>query len=92
MNEQKPIIFTHHALNRIRQRGTNEEHVKKAIQTGQKESAQRGLFMYRLNIPFHKEWDGQYYNIQQVAPVVDEEATRTVVITVYTFYFQDDKK
>ena len=92
MNEEKPIIFTYHALNRARQRGTNEADVQKAIRAGQKESAQRGLFMFRLNLPFNKEWDGQHYNIQQVAPVVDEEPTRIVVITVYTFYFQDAEK
>jgi len=48
--------------------------------------------MFRLNLPFNKEWDGRHYNIQQVAPVVDEEPTRIVVITVYTFYFQDAEK
>jgi hypothetical protein len=42
---------------------------------------------YRLNLEFQREWDGQYYAVQQVAPVVAEEAHRFVVITVYTFYF-----
>jgi hypothetical protein len=34
-----------------------------------------------------REWDGRYYAVQQVAPVVAEEEHRFVVITVYTFYF-----
>jgi len=40
-----------------------------------------------LNIEFQAEWDGKYYAVQQVAPVVAEEPHRLVVITVYTFYF-----
>ena len=47
----------------------------------------RGLFLYRLNVEFKREWDGRYYNVQQVVPVVDEEEDRVVVVTVYTFYF-----
>lgn len=30
-----------------------------------------------------------YYGVQQVAPVVAEEEHRIVVVTVYTFYFQE---
>ena len=85
----KPIVFTHHARDRIRERGTTEEHVREAISDGQREPAQRGLFLYRLNLEFKREWDGRYYGVQQVAPVVAEEADRIVVITVYTFYFQE---
>ena len=90
MNEEKPIVFTHHALDRLRQRGTNEDDVKQAVRKGSREPAQRGLIMFRLNLPFNREWDGRYYRIQQVAPIVDEEETRIVVVTVYTFYFQDE--
>jgi len=46
-----------------------------------------GLFLYRLNVEFKREWDGRYYAVQQVAPVVAEEEHRFVVITIYTFYF-----
>ena len=45
--------------------------------------------MYRLNLEFQRLWDGRYYAIQQVAPIVAEEPDRFVVITVYTFYFQE---
>jgi hypothetical protein len=59
-----------------------------AIRIGQREPAQRGLFVYRLNLEFNREWDGKYYRIQQIAPVVAEEIDRIVIVTVYTFYFQ----
>lgn len=85
----KPIVFTLHAQERIRERGATEEQVRQAIRDGQREPAQRGLFLYRLNLEFKREWDGRHYGVQQVAPVVDEEPDRFVVITVYTFYFQE---
>jgi hypothetical protein len=83
----KPIVFTTHGLQRMWERGTREEDVREAIRIGRCEPAQRGLFLYRLNLAFKREWDGRYYAVQQVAPVVAEEENRFVVITVYTFYF-----
>lgn len=89
MNEQKLIVFTSHALQRIKERGTNESNVREAIRIGEREQAQRGCYLYRLNLEFKRIWDGRYYGVQQVAPVVKEEDDEVVVITVYTFYFQE---
>jgi hypothetical protein len=69
------------------ERGAREENVVQAIRTGRREPAHRGLWLFRLNIEFQAEWDGKYYAVQQVAPVVAEEPHRLVVITVHTFYF-----
>lgn len=85
----KPIVFTRHARERIKKRGTTEEDVMRAIRGGYREPAQRGLFLYRLTLEYRREWDGRYYAVQQVAPVVDETPDRFVVVTVYTFYFQE---
>jgi hypothetical protein len=59
----------------------------RAIREGQREPAQRSLWLYRLTLEFQKEWSGNWYAVQQVVPVVAEEADRFVVITVYTYYF-----
>lgn len=88
----KPIIFTHHALKRMRERGAREEDVHEAMRIGECEPAQRGLVQYRLNLEFKREWDGRYYGVQQVVPVVAEEEERTVLVTVYTFYFQEGEE
>jgi hypothetical protein len=40
-----------------------------------------------MNFAFGQTWQGRSYAIKQVAPVIKEEATEIVVITVYTFYF-----
>lgn len=85
----KPIVFTDHARQRIAKRGTTEKDVIRAIREGRREPAQRGLFLYRLTLEYQREWDGRYYGVQQVAPVVDEMPDRIVVVTVYTFYFQE---
>ncbi len=90
MNGQgKPIVFTTHALTRMRERGARHEDVREAIRIGEREPAQRGLFSYRLNVEFKREWDGRYYGVQQVVPIVAEEESRLVVVTVYTFFFQE---
>jgi hypothetical protein len=91
-NKPKPIVFTNHALQRLNERGTDEESVREAIRIGESEPARRGFVLYRLNQEFKKNWDGRYYGVQQVAPVVKEEENRLVVITVYTFYFQGGDK
>lgn len=63
--------------------------MREAIRTGQREPARRGLVLYRRNVEFNREWAGRRYAIQQVAPLVAEETDRIVVVTVYTFYFQE---
>ncbi len=85
----KPIIFTSHALLLMKERGTTEHEVLEAIRVGQSEPAREGRVIHRLNAEFRREWDGKYYGIQQIAPVTVEEDDRIVVITVFTFYFQE---
>lgn len=63
------------------------KHHGAAIRNGQREPAQRGLWLYRLNLEYQREWDGVRYAVQQVAAIVDEEEHRLVVVTVYTYYF-----
>ncbi len=85
----KSVVFTRHARERMQERGAREEDVRAALSFGHREPAQRGLVLYRINVEFKREWDGRYYGVQQIVPVVDEEAERIVVVTVYTFYFQE---
>ncbi len=83
----KKVVFTHHAQERLAQRGTTEDAVVEAIRIGEREAAQRGLWLCRLNLEFNRDWHGRHYRVQQVAPVVAEEEGRLVVVTVHTFYF-----
>ena len=83
----KPIEFPPHATRQMAERGTIREHVEESIRIGERIPARHGRFLYRLNRPFESEWDGRYYRVQQVAPIVVEEIDRFVVITVFTYYF-----
>lgn len=88
----KPVIFTAHALEKMMDRGATEANVLEAIQKGYRKPAKRGLWQYRLDLPFNGTWMGRLYSVQQVAPIVDDEKDRYVVITVYVFYFQEGLK
>ncbi len=83
----KPIRLTRHAIDQCKERGTNEIEVRQAIQQGSREPAKKGRELCRFNFPYGQSWQGNYYAIKQVAPVIKEEADEIVVITVYTFYF-----
>lgn len=81
-----PIVLTWHARQRIRERGTSEEHVRLAVRIGCAEPARRGLLLIRLDVPFGGVWFGRAYSSMQVAPLVAREPDRLVVVTVYTFF------
>ena len=67
--------------------GAEEQEVLDAIRHGVREPAKMGRELYKYNLPFNRPWGGNVYAVKQVAPVIREEASEIVVITVYTFYF-----
>jgi hypothetical protein len=83
----KPIRLTPHALEQCEERGATEEGVRYAIEQGISEPAKRGREMYRFNFDYGNTWQGVWYAIKQVAPIIKEERGEIAVITVYTFYF-----
>ncbi len=83
----KPIRMTKHAIEQCSERGATEDEVKIAIRNGVAEPAKHGREQYRFNFDYHDFWQGSFYAIKQVAPVIKEEDDEIVVITVYTFYF-----
>ena len=83
----KPIRLSAHALELCLERGSATAEVEAAIRTGIREPAQRGRFLYKANFQYNALWQGSFYRIKQVVPVVAEEEAELVVVTVYTFYF-----
>ncbi len=83
----KPIRLTRHALQQYAERGATEAEVCQAIELGAREPAKWDRELCPYNLPFGQTWQGQFYAIKQVAPVIKEEPDEIVVITVYTFYF-----
>ena len=87
----KPIVFSQHALGQFADRGASEDEVKRAIQEGEKGPAEKGRMAFRKNFPFNAKWKGRHYEIKQVMPVVAEESSELLVVTVYVFYFGGEK-
>ncbi len=83
----KPIRLSKPALEQCTERGTNEDEVREAVRIGVREPAKRGRLLCRANFQYNALWQGRFYRIKQVAPVIVEEQNEIVVVTVYTFYF-----
>ena len=83
----KRVYFSHHVLERMIERGTNQQEVEDAIRRGRQVPAREGKLAFRLNLRFEQAWKGKYYGTKQVMPIVSEKPDRYVVITVWTFYF-----
>jgi hypothetical protein len=83
----KPIVFSQHALDQLRDRGALQEEIKLAIQGGEELPAKKGRKAFRKNFHFGSNWKGKRYEVKQVMPIVMEEDQEIVVVTVYVFYF-----
>ncbi len=83
----KPIKLTDHAREQCVERGASEIEVLDAVKSGNREPAKKGRILCRKNFQFDSMWCGKKYNIKQIAPVIIEEDSEIVVITVYSFYF-----
>jgi hypothetical protein len=83
----KPVRLTRHAQGQCIERGASDDEVRQAVEQGTREPAKHGRELCRFNVPFNATWQGRYYAVKQVAPVIKEEAAEVVVIAVYTFYF-----
>lgn len=81
------IKYSNHALVQMAERGAAKNEVEEAILKGERAPAKKGRHSYRLNFQYNKLWGDKRYPIKQVMPIVKEETDRTVVVTVYTFYF-----
>ncbi len=83
----KPIRLTKHAQFQADIRGATVQEVEESIRNGAQEHAKNGRIGYRMNFAYNNKWQDTFYPIKQVMPIVVEEETEIVVITVYTFYF-----
>jgi hypothetical protein len=85
---EKPIYFTHHALEQMKERQATENEVIETIRNSKWVSAEKGRLTASKLFPFQREHYGRYYASKEVVPVFTEEIERIVVITVYTFFSQ----
>ncbi len=83
----KPIRLTFHALEQCQLRGATEDEVRVAIESGTREVANKSRIRCRFNFPFDNKWREEFYRVKQVSPIIKEEETEIVVVTVFTYYF-----
>ncbi len=81
------IVFSKHVEIQMKERGTTKEEILETIKKGESVPAKTGRKAFRKNFPFEKEWNGKWYGIKQVMSVIEKRKEKTIVITVYTFYF-----
>jgi hypothetical protein len=69
-------------------RGFTVAEVEEAIRTATWQPADLGRLECRKDFAYGKEWNGKVYTTKQVWPIFVEEASEIVVVTVYTYYFE----
>ena len=83
----KRIRFTRHAKEQSEERGASEAEVKEAIRKGSREPAKHGREMCRYNLPYGRTWQGKVYPIEQVAPIIREDAKEKLSLPFTRFTF-----
>ena len=69
-------------------RGFTIAEVEEAIRTMPWQPAELERLECRKDFAYGKEWNGKLYTTKQVRPIFVEEASEIVVVTVYTYYFE----
>jgi len=83
----KPIRLSGHALRYTSKRGFTISRNRRNDSHEPLDASRTGRLDCRKNFPYGKEWNGKVYATKQVRPIFVEEAGEIVVITVYTYYF-----
>jgi hypothetical protein len=59
-----------------------------AIRKGPREQAKRGREICRYDLVFNRKWQGKFYRIKQVAPVIKEETNEIISLPSIHFIFE----
>lgn len=87
MTSEKSVRLSAHARQQLGFRGTNEDEIVVTIRTVPWQPAEQGRFECRKDFPYNADWNGRHYATKQIRPIFADEPTRTVVVTVYVYYF-----
>jgi hypothetical protein len=82
----KPLRFSRHANEQMKERGAHTDEVVDAVRTGFLVPAKQGRQGYRKDFPYNRMWGGRFYGTKRVLVIVAERPDELVVVTVYTFY------
>lgn len=88
----KPVRLSGHAKEQIYFRGVSEGEVHEAIRTSPWGPAELGRLQAIKDFVFEKEWNKRYYKTKRVRPIFVEEEAEITVITVYAYYFNEERE
>jgi hypothetical protein len=83
----KPIRLSDHAARYCVKRGFSPAEVEEAIRTAIWRPAELGRLECEKDFDYNRKWNGKFFATKRVRPVIVEEPTEIVVVTVYTYYF-----
>jgi len=81
------VIFHHHALERMQERGATQEEVIATIEHGEQYPAKMGRMGFRRNFTFNNVWRGEQYETKQIEAYAVAENNDWIIVTVITRYF-----
>lgn len=76
-----------HATDRAKQRGTNEQQIRAAIEHGEQFPAKDGRMGFRRNFTFAGMHNGKYYETIQLAVIAQEMPYGWLAVTAITRFF-----
>lgn len=85
--ETTQIIMTHHAKQRAKERGTNEEEIKQTIVYGEQLPAKQRRLKFIKTFAYNNIWNGRYFNNKKLEVVAVKEDESWIIITVITKFF-----
>ncbi len=88
----KPIRLSIHARGQLRSRGVSDQEIVEAIRTAPWTRAASGKLECRKNFEYNQEWNKKWYSTKQVRPIFVDEKEEIIVVTVYSYYFQEAPK
>jgi len=81
------IIFHHHAIQRMEERGASEAEVQASIENGMVYPAEFGRWKCSLTFPFGSYWRGRFFKKKLIEAYWVEEGEDIIVVTVVVKYF-----
>ncbi|MBI5142173.1 MAG: DUF4258 domain-containing protein [Nitrospirae bacterium] len=81
------VVFHHHALERMKERGVTADEVTAAIAGGEEFPAKFQRAGFRRNFAYNEMWRNKFYGIKQVEVYAVPDGDDWIVITVIARYF-----
>ena len=81
------IKFHPHAVERMAERGAEQDEARAAVETGERFPAKFGRHGFRKNFPSRGTFRGRAYNTEQLEVVAVQEDDGFLVLTVIARYF-----